>query len=88
MFSAETLFFRPKYYFSRKNEIATENQNQINAPSITKLQRLWTPANIENLVSKMTPAFPKLNLFSICIIFFHFLYFNLILFNFFKKITT
>jgi hypothetical protein len=70
-----------KYIFGRKNEIATEKQNQRNAPSITKLQGLRTPTNIENLVSKMTPTFPKLNLLSIRIICFHFLYFYLILFN-------
>ena len=68
--------------FGRKKEIGTENYNQRISPSLTKLWRLRTPANTENLVSKMTPAFPKLNLLSIPIICFHFLYFYLILFIF------
>lgn len=78
-------FGRKKNFFGRKHEIGTEDRNQRNAPSIGKLQRLQTPTNIENMVSKMTPAFSKLNLLSICIICFHFHYFYLIFFNFLKN---
>jgi hypothetical protein len=85
MFLAERILFWLKDSFGRKIEIGTVLRNYRIPPSLPELWRLRTLANTQNLVSKMTPKFAKLNLLSIPIICFHFHYFYPILFNFFKK---
>jgi hypothetical protein len=86
-----TYFGRKKLSFSRKILSAEKPTNgtvcrNLRIPSsLPELWRLQTPANTQNLVSKLIPTFAKLNLLSMDIICFHFHYFYLILFNFFFK---